>query len=158
MPAIDSALSPIATCALRFGSMCQLVLMVGRAVTVTLPRRSALWSKVLPVRFCRLRPMSLLIRLPSALPTLPAWLAICPVTRTVPLSAVEMTSPSVLPTTDNGPRVSVQPIECLAIGGQRGGQIVNDDLLVADRFGVPWLAVGNGLAIREVARKPQPDS
>ena len=112
-PAIDSALAPMATWALRFGSMRQSVLMIGRAETATVPRRSARWSRVRPVIFCSPCPRSPLIRPPSVPPTLPAPFAIWPVRRSVPLIGVVTVSASLRPTTTNGPRVSVQPMSAL---------------------------------------------
>ncbi len=103
----------MATWALRLGSMRQLVPMIGRDDSVTVPRRSARWSSALPVRFCRPCPILPPSRPPSAPPTLAAWAPICPVTRSVPLSVVETVSASVRPATAIGPRASVQPISAL---------------------------------------------
>ena len=113
IPAIDSAPSATDTWAVRLGSRRQLAASVGRDRIVTLPAKSARWSSVLPVRFCRPRPRFSLRIPPSAPPILPTWEAIWPVTCSVPLSWAETAMLSARPVMASGPRPTVQPISAL---------------------------------------------
>ncbi len=109
-PRIVMLASATETCAPRLGSIRQDACSAGREVTVTLPRMSARWSSVFSVSFCTSCPRLPPSRRPMAPVTLPAWTAIWPVARNVPVSAVATDSPSGRPLTASGPRATVQPI------------------------------------------------
>ena len=77
----------------RLGSIRQFGSSAGCDVTVTLPRMSARWSSTRVVSFCTSPPSLSPSRPLSAPVRLPPWLAIWPVTRSEPLSVVEMLRP-----------------------------------------------------------------
>ena len=97
----------------RLGSIRQFGCSAGRDGTATLPRMSARWSSTRPVSFCTSWP-SLLPRMPAIAPAaLPPWLAIWPVARSEPLSAVEMFSAAIGAVDANRPARMVQPMSAL---------------------------------------------
>ena len=93
MPATCMPPSASVTWPLRLGSIRQFGSSAGRDVTVTLPRMSARWSSARVVSFCTSPPSLSPSRPPSAPVRLPPWLASWPVTRSEPLSVVEMFRP-----------------------------------------------------------------
>jgi hypothetical protein len=109
-PASVTALSASVTSAVRLGSSRQLAVNAGLACTTTLPRTSARWSSTLLVSL----PTSFLIDLSSRpvieLVILPACVAICPVTRKVPLSGVVIARSLGCPFITSAPRATMMPI------------------------------------------------
>ena len=109
-PASVTALSASATCDVRLGSSRQLAVIAGRECTTTLPRRSARWSSTLLVSLPTPLPSERSSRPVSEPVMLPACVAICPVTRKVPLIGVLIASSLGWPLTANAPRATVMPI------------------------------------------------
>ena len=110
IPEIETALSPIDTWPVRLGSSRQLVAIDGRAVTATLPRKSARWSSALPVKPSTLRPRLSLSRLVILPPRPAACEPTCPVTRNAPFRLVARCRPLASPFTASGDRATVKPI------------------------------------------------
>ena len=120
-PATETLVSPRLTWAARFGSTRHAAANLGREVTVTLPRISALALRFLiliaPICLAALPPS----RLPIASPSAPVAFADSePVTFSVPVNGVAIVSTSWPPVAEIGPRDAVQPMSAFCSSCEAG--------------------------------------